>query len=186
MSGNVNRPVESKTRTHHGRVGSGGARRGVCAGRARQDGTPTGMFAQETTVTRSLQGIEDNCPEHLFGSTDKGKLEHALREKGLQRQKGVDPMVSSQEVRALLVPVVTRSLTARCVPLSVYIAKRLFVRLERSSGVASSMPWGSRNACFLGELFCRHPVLPGPAPLPVRLGSNRPWYVRVLDSTGPM
>ena len=54
------------------RVGSGGARRGGWAGRARQDWTPTGLFAQDTTVPRALQGIEDNCPEQLFGSTNKG------------------------------------------------------------------------------------------------------------------
>ena len=65
------KPVESKTRTHHGRVGSGGAQRGGWTRRARQDGTPTGFSAQDTTVTRVLQGIEDNCPEHLFGSTNK-------------------------------------------------------------------------------------------------------------------
>ena len=44
--------VESKTRTYHGRVGSGRAagRRGG----AGQDGTPTGLFAQDTTVPRTL------------------------------------------------------------------------------------------------------------------------------------
>ena len=33
---------------------------------------------------------------------------HALHEKGLQRQKGVVPLVGSQEQRALLVPVINR------------------------------------------------------------------------------
>ena len=33
---------------------------------------------------------------------------HALHEKGLQRQKGVGPLVGSQERRALLVPVINR------------------------------------------------------------------------------
>ena len=33
---------------------------------------------------------------------------HALHEKGLQRQKGVGPLVGSQEERALLVPVINR------------------------------------------------------------------------------
>ena len=46
-----NMPVESETRTYHGRVGSGrgGARRGR-AGQsgAGQDGTPTSRFAQNT------------------------------------------------------------------------------------------------------------------------------------------
>ena len=64
--------VETKTRTHYGRVGSRGAQRGGWARRARQDGTPTGFSAQDTTVPRVLQGIEDNCPEHLLGSTNKG------------------------------------------------------------------------------------------------------------------
>ena len=58
---------------------------------------------------------------------------HALHEKGLQRQKGVGPLVSSQEQRALLVPRLHRSSTGRCVPPSVYIGFRLFVLLERRS-----------------------------------------------------
>ena len=33
---------------------------------------------------------------------------HALHEKGLQRQKGVVPLVGSQEERALLVPLINR------------------------------------------------------------------------------
>ena len=65
-------PVEFKTRTHHGWVVSGGARRGGWAGRARQDGTPTCLFAQNITVPRALQGIENKFPEHPFGSTNKG------------------------------------------------------------------------------------------------------------------
>ena len=36
---------------------------------------------------------------------------HALHEKGLQRQKGVGPLVSSQERRAAVVPVISRSST---------------------------------------------------------------------------
>ena len=57
--------VESKTRTYHGRVGSGGAQRGGRAQQAQQDGTPIGFSAQDTTVHRVLHGIIDNCPEHL-------------------------------------------------------------------------------------------------------------------------
>ena len=33
---------------------------------------------------------------------------HALLEKGVQRQRGVGPLVSSQEQRALLVPLINR------------------------------------------------------------------------------
>ena len=42
---------------------------------------------------------------------------------------------------------------------------------------------GMWDARFLGELFCRRPVLPSPAPPPRRaLRPVRLWYVRVLDS----
>ena len=56
------------------RAGRGGAAHGGAAGRggAGQDGTPTGRFAQEPTVHLAPQGIEDNCPERQFGSTNKG------------------------------------------------------------------------------------------------------------------
>ena len=43
-------------------------------------------------------------PPHIPG--------HALHEKGLQRQKGVGPLVGSQERRALLVPLINRLSTA--------------------------------------------------------------------------
>ena len=64
--------VEPKTQTHHGRVGSGGAQRGGWARRAPQDGTPTGFSAQDTTIPRVPQGIENNCLEHFFGNTNTG------------------------------------------------------------------------------------------------------------------
>ena len=59
------------------RAGPGGAAHGGAAGRsgAGQSGTPTGRFAQETTVPsapQGFQGIERNCPEQLPGRTDKG------------------------------------------------------------------------------------------------------------------
>ena len=64
-------PVESQTRTYHGRVwagrrggaGQSEARRGP-AGRV---GTPACLFAQESTVPVAL---EDNCSERFFGSTN--------------------------------------------------------------------------------------------------------------------
>ena len=53
---------------------SGGAAHGGAAGRgrARQDGTPTGRFAQEAAALLALQGIVDNRLERRFGSTNKG------------------------------------------------------------------------------------------------------------------
>ena len=97
---------------------------------------------------------------------------HALHEKGLQRQKGVGPLVSSQEQRALLVPVINR-----CQP----VVNRGFcsriglhrISLVRASGetfrrrVFDALE-GTRDACLLGEQFCRRPVLPDPAPPPRR------------------
>ena len=44
---------------------------------------------------------------------------------------------------------------------------------------------GTRDGCLLGEPIRRRPVLPGPArPAMRRPDPTRPWYVRVLDSTG--
>ena len=43
----------------------------------------------------------------------------------------------------------------------------------------------TRDLCFTGDQFCWHPVLPDPAPpFAGRPDPTRPWYVRVLDSTG--
>ena len=64
---------------------------------------------------------------------------HALHEKGLQRLKGVAPLVSSQAERALLVLVINRGSTADFVPR------------------------GDKDACLRGEQFFWHPVLPDSA-----------------------
>ena len=50
-----------------------GAAHGGTAGRGGtvQDGTPTNRFAQETTVPRTLQGIEQTCPERFLRGTNK-------------------------------------------------------------------------------------------------------------------
>ena len=45
---------------------------------------------------------------------------HALHEKGLQKQKGDSPLFSSQEQRALLVPVINR-LSTGCQPVVVFL-----------------------------------------------------------------
>ena len=50
-------PVESKTRTYHGRVAS--ERPAERPGGVGQDWVPTESFAQETKVHRSLQGTEE-------------------------------------------------------------------------------------------------------------------------------
>ena len=47
------KPVESKTRTYHGQVGSG--RPAERPGGVGQDGVPTELFAQETKVHRTFQ-----------------------------------------------------------------------------------------------------------------------------------
>ena len=59
------------SQTRRGKAAHGGA-----AGRdgAGQDGTPTGWFAQKITsplAPQGFDGIEDNCPERLFGNTNK-------------------------------------------------------------------------------------------------------------------
>ena len=74
---------------------------------------------------------------------------HALHEQGLQRQKGVGPLVSRHGQRAFLVPRINRLPTA-CQPVilfphSVYIGFRLFVLLERCSSDVSTIPWRVRG-----------------------------------------
>ena len=63
------RTVDSKTQTYHGHVGSkrrtAGPRGGID-----QNGSPTERFAQGT-ISRTLQGIENTCPERLSRSTNK-------------------------------------------------------------------------------------------------------------------
>ena len=54
-----------------------------------------------------------------FGFSIRQIPGHVLHEKGLQRQKGVGTRVSSQERRALFVPVINRLLNADFVPPSV-------------------------------------------------------------------
>ena len=67
----LSNPKPGHTTGRAGRAAHGGV-----AGRsgARQFGTPTDPFAQKTTDHPAPQGIEDNCPERLFGSTNKGNL----------------------------------------------------------------------------------------------------------------
>ena len=108
---------------------------------------------------------------------------HALHEKGSQRQKGVGSLVSSQERRALLVPVTNRLSTGDFVP--AFGLHR--ISLVRASGetfrrrVFDALE-GTRKDCPLGEQFCWHTVLPAPRRhAAVRPDATRLWYVRVLD-----
>ena len=61
--------VESQTRTYHGRVGS--ERQAERPGGVGQDWAQTELFAQETKVHRSLQGIEETSLQRLSRSTNK-------------------------------------------------------------------------------------------------------------------
>ena len=59
---------------------------------------------------------------------------YALHEMGLQRQLGVDTLVSNQERRAAVVPRINRGSTAGFDPPSVYIGFPLFVLPETRPG----------------------------------------------------
>ena len=63
------RHVRSQTRTHHRRVASG--RTAEWRGGVGQDCMPTELFAQETKVHRSVQGIEQASLQRLSRSTNK-------------------------------------------------------------------------------------------------------------------
>ena len=65
----ISEPVESKTRTYHGRVGSG--RPAERPGGVGQDWVPTELFAQEAKVPCTLQGIEETSLQRLSRSTNK-------------------------------------------------------------------------------------------------------------------
>ena len=119
---------------------------------------------------------------------------HALHEEGLQRQIGVGTQVSSQERRAAVFPRINRLSTDRQsrVCSSVGLHRISFVRASEDTfkTVTPDALEGKRAARLLGEPTRRRPVLPRPAlprrPAVHRSASTRPWYVRVLDSTGVM
>ena len=72
---------------------------------------------------------------------------------------------------------------------SVYIRFRLFVLLGGRSGDVFTMPRGIRGTlvswadCSVGVRILTDPA-PPPRRSAVRSNPTRPWYVRVLDSTG--
>ena len=91
---------------------------------------------------------------------------HALHEKGLQRQKGVGTLVSSQERRAAVVPVISRLSTA-CQP------RALFPHRFTLGFLCSCFRGNVQDNCLRcpggqeGRLCPptrRRPVLSGPAP----------------------
>ena len=63
------KPVQSKTRTYHGRVGS--ERPAERPGGFGQDCVPTELFAQETKVHRSFHSIEEHSLQRLPRNTNK-------------------------------------------------------------------------------------------------------------------
>ena len=113
-----------------------------------------------------------------------------MHEKGLQRQKSVGPLVSSQERRAAVVPRINRLSTgcqprALCSPIGLH--RISLVRPSEESfrtGLSDALE-GTRGGRHLGDPIRRRPILPGPAPPrrpAVRLPDpTRPWYVKVLD-----
>ena len=113
---------------------------------------------------------------------------YALREKGLQRQKGAGPLVSSQEHRALLVPRINR-LSTGCQPLVWFPHRGLNgISFVRASGetfrrrVFDALG-DTRDACLLGQLLCLCPAQPSPTPLPLR--APRPDPPMVCPGFGP-
>ena len=79
-------------------------------------------------------------------------------------------------------------LIADFVPLSVYIGFPMFVFAKDPSGQMLTILWRARGTVgFWDTPTRRHFVLPGPAAprrsAVRRADPNRPWYVRVLDST---
>ena len=139
---------------------------------------------RDTTRVARVRFEYPNQPDYI---ADVASIPgHASHEQSLQGQRGFGPLVSSQDQRGLLVPLINRSSTGRCVLPSVYIGFRLFVLLGRRSCDVSTMPWGVRGTfvswanCFVGVQTC-----PAPSRRPaVRPDPTCPWYVRVLDSTG--
>ena len=105
------------------------------------------------------------------------KIFHArrVREQG-PKKKGVGPLVSSREERALFVPRISCLSTAYQPPVNQSLCSSNGLHgnfLVRASG--EPFRWCVDNAlertgdaCLLGKLFCRRPVLPGLALPPCR------------------
>ena len=86
---------------------------------------------------------------------------HALYEKGLWRQKGIGPLVSSQERRALLVPMINLSSTARCVPpFDFHRISFVHASEETSRTVVPIALESKMDSCLLGAPNRRCPASP--------------------------
>ena len=101
---------------------------------------------------------------------------HALHEKGVQRQKNVGPIVSSQERRALLGP---RSKHGLCSPTGLHSMSLVRASEETFTTIVFDALEGARVGRLLGEPICRRPGVHIPDPTHL-------WYVRVLDSASFM
>ena len=100
---------------------------------------------------------------------------HALHEKGLQRQIGDGTLVSSQERRALAVPLINRGSTADFVPPSVYIRFRVFVLPKRRPGQFLRLAGGQEGGLSPGRIdtTASRPTQPR-SPSPPRRAPPRP------------
>ena len=95
---NPNTPHARRVRAAHGgAAGHGGA--------GQKDGMPTVRSAQKTTVPVSPQSIVDNCPERLFGSTNKGILCKPVEEQNNRLTSGLLPVQQRDHERSSLLAV---------------------------------------------------------------------------------
>ena len=104
------------------------------------------------------------------------------------KKASVGPLVSSQEQRGLLIrpgdkPQINR-LSTTVQPFVVFLSSigLNMISLVRASGGMFRRRFlealgGTKDARFLGELFCRRPDLPGPAPPPRRAPRSDPPVV---------
>ena len=101
---------------------------------------------------------------------------HALHENSLQRQIRVGTLVSSQERRALAVPLMNRWSIADFVPPSVYIGFRLFVLPKRCSGKCFRFAGGHEGRLSPGGIdpTAFRPTQPRSPRSPAVRGPTRP------------
>ena len=117
---------------------------------------------------------------------------HALHEKGLQRQIGVVTLVSSQERRALAVSLINRLSTADETVVNGGFCSSVGFKYELD---CSCFRRDVQDSCLRYLGGHERQISPGrtepstslparPCAASPRPAPTRPWYVRVLDSTG--